>query len=40
MGSFLTKDGLSLHYDEYGAGDRVINDNDKREVQKATYLTI
>ena len=24
MGSFLTKDGLSLHYDEYGSGDRII----------------
>lgn len=24
MGSFRTKDGLSLHYDEYGSGDRVI----------------
>ena len=24
MGSVLTKDGISLHYDEYGTGDRII----------------
>ena len=24
MGSFLTEDGIRLHYDEYGSGDRII----------------
>ena len=24
MGEFITKDGMTLHYAEYGAGDRVI----------------